>query len=153
MASCDGSICDGGGLRRQDGLDLDLLAERRPQQLGDVEHRAVDVDIARLQRLLAGKCQQMLDQFGAALGRIVDQFGDALVFRLVGKARDQRFGGAGDDREHVVEIMRDAAGEFADRVELLGLLQLALGFARLRDVVVDQRRAADRAGAVTQRCA
>ncbi len=64
----------------ENGLDLDLLAQRRPQQLGDVLHRAVDVDIARLQRLTAGKCQQMLDQFGAALGRVVDQSGDALQF-------------------------------------------------------------------------
>ena len=41
--------------------------------------------------------------------------------------------------------MGDAAGELADGVELLRLLQLALGFARSGDVVIDQRRAADRA--------
>ena len=64
---------------------------------------------------------------------------------------DQRLGGAGDDRQHVVEVVRDAAGELADRVELLRLLQLALGFAGRGDVVIDQRRAGDRACRVAQR--
>ena len=57
----------------EDGLDLDLLAERRTQQFRDVEHRGVDVDIARLQRLPAGEGEQMLDQLGAAFGGLVDQ--------------------------------------------------------------------------------
>ena len=106
-----------------------------------------------MQRLPPGKSEQMLDQFGAALRRLVDQGRGLLQRRLVGKSRHQRFGGAGDDGEHVVEIMGDAAGEFSDRVELLRLLQLALGFARGRDVVIDQRRAADRARGVAQRAA
>ena len=72
---------------------------------------------------------------------------------LSARAGHQRLGGAGDDGEHVVEVMRDAAGELSDRVELLRLLQLALGFARGGDVVVDQRRAADRARGVAQRAA
>ena len=57
------------------GLDLDLLAQRRPQQLGDIGDGGVDVDIARLQRLAPREGEQMLDQFAAALGRLVDQAG------------------------------------------------------------------------------
>ena len=34
---------------------------------------------------------------------------------------------ADDDREHIVEIVRDAAGELADRLHLLRLAQLLLG--------------------------
>ena len=134
-------------------FDLDLLAQGGTQQLGDIEHRGVDVDIARLQRLPPRKCQQMLDQLAAALGRLIDQFGGLLQRGLVLQAGHQRFGGAGDDGEHVVEIMRDAAGQLADRVEFLRLLQLVLGFARGGDVVIDQRRPADRPCSVMQRAA
>ena len=49
--------------------------------------------------------------------------------------------------------MGDAAGELADGVELLRLLQLALGVAPGGNVVIDQRRAADGAGCVAQRTA
>ena len=137
----------------QDGVDFDLLAECRPQQLGDIENRAVDVDVARLQRLLAGERQQVLDQLGATIRRLIDQAGGLEEIRPVPKACDQHLGGAGDHRQHVVEIMRDAAGELADGIELLRLLKLALGFAPCGDVVIDQRRAADRAGGVAQRTA
>ena len=66
----------------EDRVDLDLLAERRAKQFGDIEHGAVDVDIARLQRLAAGEGEQMLDQFAAAFRRLVDQFGGLLQLRL-----------------------------------------------------------------------
>ena len=135
----------------QNRVDLDLLAERRPKQFCDVEHGGIDVDIARLQRLAAGKGEQMLDQLAAAFRRLIDQFGRLLQLRLMRKARDQRFGGAGDHRQHVVEVVRDAAGELADGVEFLRLLQLVLGFARGGGVVIDQRGAADGARAIAQR--
>ena len=135
----------------EDRVDLDLLAERRAKQFCDVEHGGVDVDIARLQRLAAGEGEQMLDQLAAAFRRLVDQFGRLLQRRLMRKTRDQRFGGAGDHRQHVVEVVRDAAGELADGVELLRLQQLVLGFARGGGVVIDQRRAADGARGVAQR--
>ena len=67
----------------EDRVDLDLLAERRPKQFGDIEHGGVDVDIARLQRLAAGEGEQMLDQLAAAFRRLVDQFGRLLQRRLI----------------------------------------------------------------------
>jgi hypothetical protein len=89
------------------------------------------------------KASRMLDQLDAAFRRHVDQFGGLLQVGAVGKPCDQRFGGAGDHGQHVVEVVRDAAGELADGVELLRLQQLVLGFARGGGVVIDQRRAAD----------
>ena len=67
----------------EDRVDLDLLAERRAQQFGDIEHGAVDVDIARLQRLAAGEGEQMLDQLAAAFRRLVDHLGGLLQRRPV----------------------------------------------------------------------
>ena len=60
------------GLVLEHRFDLDLLAERRPQQFGGVDDQRVDVDLARLQRLLAGEGEQMLGQIGAACGGLVD---------------------------------------------------------------------------------
>jgi hypothetical protein len=135
----------------EDRIDLDLLAERWAKQLCDIEHGRVDVDVARLKRLAAGKGEQVLDQFAAAFRRLVDQLGGLLQPRPILQARDQGLGGAGDHGQHVVEVVRDAAGELADGVELLRLLQLVLGFARGGGVVVDQRRAADGARGIAQR--
>ena len=95
--------------------------------------------------------EQMLDQLGAALGGIVDQARGALQLRLLLQARHQRLGIAGDHRQHVVEVVRDAAGQLADRVELLRLVQLPLGLARRGRVVIDQHRAGDRALPVAHR--
>jgi hypothetical protein len=50
-----------------------MFAERGPQQFGDIANCAVDIDIARPQRLLAGEGEQVLNQLGAAIGRLVDQ--------------------------------------------------------------------------------
>ena len=66
----------GPGVLGQQRRDLDVLAERRMQQLGGLQHQRIDVDLERLQRLLAGKGQQMLGQIGAAFGGFVDQPGD-----------------------------------------------------------------------------
>ena len=136
--------------RVEHGKDLDRLAQRRAQQLGDVGDGGVDVDMARMQRLAARKGEQVLDQLAAAFRGLVDQFCRLLQGGAIRQPRHQRLGGAGDDGQHVVEVVGDAAGELADGVELLRLMQLALGFAGGGDVVIDQRRAADRARGVAQ---
>ena len=99
--------------------DFDLLAQRRMQQFGGFEHQRVDVDLARLQRLFAGKGEQMLGQVGAAFGGLVDHLGDGYEFGAVGDGLLQDPDGAGDHGQDVVEVVRDAAGELADRVHLL----------------------------------
>ncbi len=154
LASCEASIWRSRHFLLEDRVDLDLLAERRPQQLGDIEHGGVDVDMCAARsgwrRAKASRCWISSLQRSAAPGRSVRP----VLLRAparVAQAVDQRFGGAGDDRQHVVEVVRDAAGELADGVELLRLLQLVFGFARGGDVVIDQRRAADGALGIAQR--
>ncbi len=111
-------------LVRQHRFDFDLLAQGRPHQLCGFHDQAVDVGFARLQRLLAGEGQKMPGELGAAVGRLADQRGDRNHVRLVGNLLGQDFDGPGDDGEHIVEIMRDAAGQLPERVHLLRLSQL-----------------------------
>ena len=103
------------------GFDLDLLAQRRPQQLGGIDHQRIDVDLARLQRLLAGEGQQMLGQIGAARGGFVDHLGDRGELRLVLDRVGEDLDRSGDHGQDIVEVVRDAAGELAERFHLLGL--------------------------------
>ena len=51
---------------------------------------------------------------------------------------------ATDDGQHVVEVVREAAGELADGFELLRVAQLPLEFVALRDVPAVQHDAVDR---------
>jgi len=98
------------GVRRQQRRDLDLLAQRRVQQFCRLQHQRIDVDLARLQRLLARKGEQMLGELRAALGGFVDQIGDRDQLRLVGDGLAQHPDGPGDDRQDIVEVMGHAAG-------------------------------------------
>ena len=94
---------------------VDLLAERRMQQLCGLERQCVDVDFARLQRLLAGEGEQMLGQLRAALGGVVDQLGDGGELGTVSDGVRQNADRAGDDGQHIVEVVRDTAGQLTDR--------------------------------------
>ena len=108
------------------------------QQFGGLQHQRVDVDFKGLQRLLAGKGQQMLGQIGAAFGGLVDQPGDGDEFGLLGDGFLQDADGAGDHGQDVVEVVRDAAGQLADRVHLLNMPQLGFRGALLRQVAADE---------------
>ena len=109
------------GIALQHRFDLDVLAKCRPQQLCGLDDQRVDVGLPRLQRLLAGEGQQMLGQIRAAFGGLVDHLGDCRELRSVGDCVGQDLDRAGDDREDVVEVVRDAAGELPDRFHLLRL--------------------------------
>ena len=76
-------------------------------------------------RLLAREGEQPGGQIGGARGCVRRGFDELADVGLAARqlALDQVHG-AGDDREHVVEIMRDAAGELADRFHLLHLPHL-----------------------------
>ena len=126
--------------------DLDLLVEGRQQQLCELFEQGVDVDLGRLQRLLARKGEQARGQGGAAVGRLADQLGDGRKRRVVLHGVGEDLDRARDHGEHVVEFVRDAAGELADRLHLLRLDQLLLGGALLRhvlDEIVDEGAAAE----------
>ena len=90
--------------------------------VGQVEH-------GRPHRLLAREGEQLAHQHCRAVGIALDlhQIGKARIRRP--RLQQQMVGGQKDRRQHVVEVMRDAAGKRADRIHLLRLRHL--GFQRL----------------------
>ena len=86
------------------------------------------VDALGQQRLGAGEGEQAAGQRGGAgraFHRIVEVHHD-LAARAV-EAAQGKVDAADDDRQHVVEVVGDAAGQLADRLHLLDLAELGLG--------------------------
>ena len=156
---------------QQRGLDLAGIDHRRPQigrEIGDhpdtpsqrargqgnqLRHQTVEVSGARGQTLPPGERQQPRGQVGAALhgaGRACDQrvqpvrVGFRHNLRHLSNAVLHQFQVAQDGREHVVEIVGDAARELSHGLELLCLMQGRLGLFALGDfdlqAVVDFRQ-------------
>ncbi len=129
-------------------LDVDLQRHRAAD--AGVEHFAhrIDpfgnVDRLRIDALPPCECQQLAGEGGAALGRPFDRRYRPLAFGIVAHRFPQRVKTAADDHQEIVEIVRDAAGQLAERVELLRfrellmhLFELELGFAALGNVPGD----------------
>ena len=92
--------------------------------------------------LAAGERQQLPGQAFAALGRRLDRLDGARQFRI--EQPLEGLGVAADDHQQIVEVVRDAAGQFADRLHFLRhrelfarLDQLLLGVAPLGGVADD----------------
>jgi hypothetical protein len=109
----------GPGLCRQLPFYLDVLTQSGAQQSGGFSRHVIDVGLARLQRLLAGECEQLAGELGAAVGRFADQLGDCRVLRLVFHRVGKDVDCSRDDGQHIVEVMSDAAGQLADRIHFL----------------------------------
>ena len=88
----------------------------------------VGVDHLRRQRLLAREGQQALVRLAARLAASQRGFHVCADIDLAARQLAlHQVHGADDDRQHVVEVMRDAAGQLADRLHLLHLADLRLG--------------------------
>ena len=95
-----------------------------------------EIERLRVQRLPPAEGEEPLRQVGALLRRRHDQLGDLLHRRVVDLvAEDLRV--PQDHGEQVVEIVRDAAGQMAERFHLLRLLQLRFQLHALRLVGED----------------
>ena len=87
-----------------------------------------------LQCLAAGEGKQSARQVRAAERAVQDLLGHGGLL-IVAHRVDQEFDVADDDAKKVVEVVRDAAGELADRLHLLRLAQLRLHPLLARDVL------------------
>ena len=112
-----------------------------PDELGSLRYAIANIQALRRQRLLAREGQQPAGQFGAVARGVLDQFeqfahvGTRFLFQ-------QHFGVAHDDHEHVVEIVRYAAGKLTQRLERLVLANVVLETAALGDITHRSHHAA-----------
>jgi hypothetical protein len=81
------------------------------------------------------------EQLARERGRLRGGAGDLRELLAAVAARED-LGVAGDHRQQVVEVVRDAAGEAADRLHLLRVAQPALEPLALADVVGEHERGA-----------
>ena len=123
-----------------DHVELHVLANKAAQQHGQVGHRFAEIEHLRAQRLLARECQQLPHQARRPVGVLLDLH-DVLERRVGRPVRVQEeIGRHHDGAEQIVEIVRDAAGELADRLHLLLLCDLVFQRALLGGVErVDDR--------------
>jgi hypothetical protein len=124
-------------------LDVDILAEGAVEDLDHVGHEAVEVDPRRLQRLPPRESKQALRELRGAIGalesrlhrfrQLAAQLGHGARIGSIDEGAPHGVEIANDDGEKIVEVMRDAAREQADRLHLLRLAKRLLGLlAQLR---------------------
>ena len=104
----------------------------RPQQVIHAADQLVDIDRLGIERLTSGKRQQAMGERRGAIGRgngAVDEPLDVFVPSGVDAAL-QHLHRPDDGRQQVVEVVRDAAGELADRLHLLRMAQRLFGLAQ-----------------------
>ena len=96
-------------------VERDLLADQPAQQHRQVVQRLAEIEHLRPQRLLARERQQLPHQARGPVGVLLDLH-DVLEGRIGRLVRvEQEVGRHHDGGQHVVEVVRDAAGELADR--------------------------------------
>ena len=99
------------------------------QHVGERLEQLVDIDGGRLQHLAPGECQQLARQLRAA-ARGTRRGIDELARVAVASHRRQlveHLQIALDDRQQVVEVMGDSAGELADALQSLGVAERLFG--------------------------
>ena len=107
-----------------------MFADHPPQDALEVAHQRVEVDDPRLEHLLAAEGEELVGDGRRLLARLLDHL-DILAARLVEVlAPDQQFRVAEDGGEQVVEVVRHAAGQTADRFHLLRLPELFAALAQ-----------------------
>ena len=117
-----------------DDFEIDVLAERPPEEIRHAGDQLIDVGQLGIERLAPREGQQPLRQHRRAL-RAVRGVGDHArqsLARGVAPGLQAALGDlqiAADDGEQIVEIMRDAAGQLSDRFHLLRLPKHVLGLA------------------------
>ena len=107
-------------------IELDRLANQPAQQHLQLRQDVVELQRLRAKRLAARKRQKLPHQPRRPVGVLLDLH-DVLKGRI-GRAvvGEQEIGIADDRGQHIVKVMRDAAGELADRLHLLALREVLL---------------------------
>ena len=125
-------------------FDLRARSERACQQVGHAGDQLGQLQRLDIELLAAGEGQHALGQGGAAPRALHGIVHQARQLGVIGQPLPQQLQAAQDRHQQIVEIMRDAAGELADRIHLLrleqrlaGALQRLLGVFAFGDVAGD----------------
>ena len=134
---------------------VDILTDQAMQHLADIADEGIQVDHFGAQHLLTAEGKELPGQPGGSLCGLGNFSEEADRRIALGKSADQQLAVAGNDREQVIEIVSHAAGEPADRRELLRLghelqaflveglhfLQPGLGLLHLGEAAQDRHTA------------
>ena len=137
--SCAGIGDDRPDRHRQIERNLDVLVEQATQQAHGFIDQFVDVDPFRLQRLASRERQQAAGQVGAAPCRVKRFANEVGQRRVAGGQFPCQFQIAADDGQQIVEVVRHATGQVADRFHFLRLPKLILGGLVRRDIDAKHR--------------
>ena len=142
---------------RDIAFELNVSAQRADQHLVHGLDAFLEVGDDGIERLAARERQQLARQALAAIGGRVHRL-DRLQMLGIGEPAAQKLRMAADDHQEVVEVVRDAAGELAERLHLLRLgelllrpLERGLRLPPLGDVAGDVHEADQRADLVADR--
>ena len=120
-----GSTRAGGKLAGMQSIcNLDRRIERPADQIGHAVEQRADVDRARLKVLAARESEQALDQRRRPARRLKRGVDQAMRLVVGRQPAAQQVEVADDRGQQIVEIVRDAAGQLAERLELLRLVEL-----------------------------
>src|SRR5208282_2952926 len=125
----DGSE-DGAGNHDQ----IDVLPDHAGEHLQVLGNHFIQVEHLGSQHLLAAEGQQLPGEGGGALRGIGNFLRRPSQSHIGSETLEQKLGVAGDHHQQVVKVVRDAAGEAADRFHFLRLTQLQLQHAGLGNV-------------------
>jgi hypothetical protein len=118
------------------GIDIGVkLHQAAEPGIEDFPHRMNafgKIDGHRIDALPAGECEQLACQRCAPLRCFFDCLDSPQASGVTARQPFQRMDVAGDDHQEIVEIMRHAAGELAQCIELLRLRQLPLDFFQVQ---------------------
>ena len=115
------------------GFDLDAFAKRAAQHVVDAAYqaaRSITFGASGCRRPKARSCEASFDPREIAAIAVCSRCSPR---RLPGHVARQKLQIAANDLQDVVEIVRHAAGEFADRFHLLRLTKLIFGLSPLSD--------------------
>ena len=132
---------DPSGIRGERDLEEHVLADQAPQQPFDPGQHLVRIEDLDLQHLLAADGEELPRQRRRALAGVADAAPVVVALAVRARLLQRQVGGAVDDRQQVVEVVGDAAGEAAQALHLLRLeeLRLQLGVVGDVDVRAEQR--------------
>src|SRR5947209_952854 len=116
--------------------DRDRLGQRVLENLDHVLNEMFGLEGDALALDAARERKHLAHHVGPALGVCAQDF-QPLLYALVRDFQLEHLHGHQDRREHVVEVVRDAAGERADTLHALRAEKLRLHFFALGDVGID----------------